>query len=359
VVWEPGSSTAVSLGTLSGDDRSEAYDISNNNWIVGFSRYSTGSTSRFHAVLWLPVGQYPDGFQAGINDLRGLIAALAGPLWDMESSFATNVNDSGLIAGQAKYTNTATGQTYPRTFLLDLGYLLPGSGKSGPSFAPCQELPASGTYRSSGVRGINSVGQMAGWFNTTGSSSSPSLWDARITTSAGEAAGAYLMPLLNEGEAKGLNNPVYDSVTGALVRATQIVGYYVDASGYNTAALWQDTDNSGTYDSGETFTLPHLGGVGKNGPVSYAYGINDQSQIVGRSLSSSTGTGRACLWQSGTPYDLNSLSDAGSLGLTLDTAAGSTTPGTAPARPRPRSSGRGSKTTNKTTTRYGFVLTPR
>ena len=49
-----------------------------------------------------------------------------------------------------------------------------------------------------------------------------------------------------------------------------------------------------------------LGSLGGDGGYSDAYGINDQTQIVG--VSSSTGRDRGFLWQSGNMIDLGDLS---------------------------------------------------
>jgi len=101
------------LPVLEGGLHSHAYDINENNDVVGYSESAAGN----HAVIWAGTGE--------VTDLHTLMAAEG---WVLTS--ATAINDNGDIAG----TGTLNGM--PHGFLLSNGTI------SGPPPAPNQ-LPVA------------------------------------------------------------------------------------------------------------------------------------------------------------------------------------------------------------------------
>jgi probable HAF family extracellular repeat protein len=171
------------------------------------------------------------------------------------------INASGHIAGQADFLVSGVQENTAMKFeggtLTNLGDI-------------------SNSSQTSIAMAINASDQIVG-LSFTGSSghSRPILWQNGTLTDLGIFTADATV------QANSINT------------AGQIVGF---AQGSTTVA-W-------LYSSGTTTTLPNLAGG-----TAEAWGMNDNSQIVGACSVSSTVT-HACLWQSGVVHDLGALPSA-------------------------------------------------
>ena len=226
---------ATSAGTLNPLGYSgQANAVNDSGQIVG----TNGSTQAF---------VYQNGSMTTLNYLAG------------QSSWATGINDAGLIVGAG---TTVAGQTVATYWKNGTAYQI---GLLGGSF--------------SSAYGVNANGEVAG------TSQVPNGAMAAFTWSSGGA-------MHNLGTLGGVN-----SYGAAINDSGWVVGDSQIASGYTHAFLWNGT------------AMVDLGTLG--GANSYATGISDAGQIVGWSQTAS-GQMDAFIYENGVMYDLNSLLPIGS-----------------------------------------------
>jgi probable HAF family extracellular repeat protein len=234
----------TALGTLGGTS-SWAYGINNNGQIVGSSHTATGSafSGLHHAFL------YSGGKMTDLGTLPG---------GSTYRYLATGINNNGKIVGYS-YTDTSAQQ---RGFLYSDG-VMTDLGTLGGRY----------TY----ANGINNNGQIVGYSET--------------------ATGNVRAFLYFEGEMKdlgtlfGTNGGPFSSRAHAINDSGQVVG----------RALLSGAEHAFLY-SGNT--MKDLGTLGGNN--SYAWGINNNGQIVG-SAEIATGVVHAFLYSGDTMIDLGAL----------------------------------------------------
>lgn len=99
VLWKKGSGKATDLGTLPGDVSSMAFGMNDKGQIVGTSTDGSGNS---RAVIW------EDG---AIYDLNTLIP----PSSNVDLFYGGDINDAGVIAGQALDTTTGSSPAFMAT----------------------------------------------------------------------------------------------------------------------------------------------------------------------------------------------------------------------------------------------------
>lgn len=116
-VYRPGDASITSLGFFGGT-RTEAIDIGNNGWIVGYAGVTEGnSTPTNRALLWLPDAGGVAGYVA--YDLNSLITlgSVATGGWTRLLE-ARAVNDDGTIVGYGRFVAMPGGAEVTRGFVL-------------------------------------------------------------------------------------------------------------------------------------------------------------------------------------------------------------------------------------------------
>lgn len=248
--WDAGGN-ASNLGMLSGGVTGNALAINNNGEIVGYSEDMNGFRS---ATLW-------DG-RGGIVDVHSALGS-SGP------SIPWDINDSGVIVGQA----LITAGIFPRGFVWD-------------QVNPAQQA-GTDLYPGGANYGINNDGHIVGSGYFFGDPD-----DALLAVPDGR--GGYDYPLIN---------PLGFWFSQA--RAINSNGMMIGHSGYgSTTATWNACIFTGDdRDPVQTLgTLPML-------DTSEGLDVNDSGMVVGFSWDG-TGNGidpRAWAWVDGTMYDLNEL----------------------------------------------------
>jgi probable HAF family extracellular repeat protein len=99
VLWKKGSSKPTDLGTLPGDASSAAFGMNDKGQIVGTSTDASGNS---RAVIW------EDG---AIYDLNTLIP----PSSNLDLFYGGDINDAGVVAGQALDTTTGNSPAFVAT----------------------------------------------------------------------------------------------------------------------------------------------------------------------------------------------------------------------------------------------------
>jgi probable HAF family extracellular repeat protein len=162
-------------------------------------------------------------------------------------STASGINNSGQVVGYAS-TSSGAGHAflYSGGIMTDLG--------------------------ATEATGINNSGQVVGWATTSSGASHAFLYSGGIMTDLGTT------------EATGINN------------SGQVVGFYVVGYPSDKIYAW-------LYSGGVRTNLGNLPG----GTGSYAYGINDNGQVVGQGYNVSSGQQHAFLNSGGTMTDLGTL----------------------------------------------------
>ncbi|MEC4886145.1 MAG: DUF3466 family protein [Scytonema sp. PMC 1070.18] len=289
--------SVTNLGVLGsntdGTSFSRAYDINNNNQVVGTSSLSFFTINRDRPFIWdstngiqslLP--SYSDPFgptdARGINDKAQVVGLSTSSrqypvafIWDSQngsrsipslaespvviSDFAYDINNQGQVVGKS---DTMRG---PQAFLWKSSEGIQNLGALG----PVNELG----YSSSTAYGINDKSEVVGVSN-----GKVVLWDSTNG----------IQDLGFAGTAYNINN------------RTQVVGSLTSSNG-ERAFLWEKT--TGVQDLGV------LGVSSNDNSRSIAYGINAQTQVVG--VSSSAQGDRAFVWENGVLSDLNDLVSGG------------------------------------------------
>lgn len=241
------------LGTLPGGDcggcSSLAWGINNSDQAVGESYTRINGSYFNHAFLWQ-------------NDVMQDLGTLGG---DFSHAFA--VNDNGVVVGEAM---VASGDFHAFRWsngtMQDLGVL-------------------SGGFSSSALS-INESGQIVGFSDNADG------WTRAVLWQGGTIYDLGTLPNRENSIATSINN------------SGQVVGYsFPSVIGLNTfrAFIWQ---------SGVMTDLNELIPPGSGWLLTFAYGINDNGQIVGEGLHN--GARRAFLYQDGEVVDLTDATVCGS-----------------------------------------------
>lgn len=279
------------LGTLAGNNATQAWDINNNGQVVGRS-YNTASPS-YTEFIW------------GNGSMRSLNLTLT-------SGSIPGVNDNGQVVGDG-YNSHAF--LWTNGNVQDLGVLAGGTNSS--------------------ANGVNNASQVVGISDTAVSGVRHAfIWDA---TNGMQDLGS----LGGLSSARRINN------------SGQVVGYYVDATGKQRAFSWTAAGGmkdlgvvangslaNGLNDKGEVVG-ESAGGFGSfywsqsTGAVNlqtfgsnrriYAFDINSAGQIVGEASPAPVYGERAVIWDNygSAPVDLNTIyTDAIANGWILSVATG-------------------------------------
>ena len=261
VLWQPGSSTPIDLGTLGGD--SYALGINNTGVVVGRygSPFFSGDTNGF---AW-----------DSTNGMRELL-----PLSANSFGTAASVNSSLEIAGDSS-NFSGDPNTHAVIWIgatpVDLG-TLPGMNYS-----------SAASQQSS----INPVGQVVGTSGNIGGSFEAVLWNPSS-------------PQGTTGTMIDLGIPGGQSFASTINASGTVGGAFHDSSGALLPFIWTPLTPNGT--SGSMISLGTLGGTNTNG----VYGINDPGQAVGMSMVAGDSVFHAFLYSGGTMQDLNNLIPFGS-----------------------------------------------
>ena len=224
------------------------------------------------------------------------------------SGIAQGISSDGAVAGQISggvasvwiggtVTNLTNGSD--ATAINASHQALSGSGYySSPTAAPVTLAGLSGADITLGL-GINDAGLIVG-----SDQSAPQTTAAVYWTSPTAAPLALALPFGNIGAAEAVSS------------SGSIAGFAKDSGGTNVthAVYWSSISSGGT-------DLGVLGVAGQNIATSQAYGVNASGTVVGFS-STSSGVVHAFVYTAGAMSDLNTLSNAASLGLTLTRANG-------------------------------------
>ncbi len=286
-----GAYWVTDLGSLGGNG-SYATCINNSGQVAGNSEITNySSIGTTHAFLWSA---------GGMTDLGTL---------DGGSSYATSINNSGQVAGYISTTNSGyeaflyTGVTmtglYPAT-LTTSATGINGAAQVVGNFGSGGYIAGFGGFLfSAGMGGGIDILEAYG-INDSGLVAGVSSDHLAVIFNAATGAKTYLGTL---GGAGGSTTP------SAINQNGQVAGGGHTSSAYNSqthAFLWS---------SGIMTDLGTLGGYN-----SWAYGINNDGQVVGRSSRSTTNNSDAAfLYSGGNMTDLNNLIPA-SPGWTLTQA---------------------------------------
>ena len=253
----------LDLGTLDGDDwwkTSRGFGINASGQVTGRS----GGTADHHPFLW--------------TDLNANFAKDAGEMTDLgtlggNTGIGYGVNDSGHVAGYAY----VAGDAAYRAFLWVDG---DGDRTGDPG-----EMRDLGTLEVGGSFGIHSKAwalsnddHVVGEAQIPNGSMRAFIWEDNTMTNLGAPIGA------NSSCARDLNEA-----------ADMVVGYSTGAT--SSATLW--TESGGTWSKS---LLPKL----VTGSA-VAYGLNDNGQIVGYSMSADPLGAHAVIWEGGAVTDLNDV----------------------------------------------------
>ena len=209
------------LGTLPGDDSSVAWAINENGDVVGWSTGPAGT----RAFLYTRAG--------------GMVALPA--LSNRPRSVARDINDAGVIVGSASAGGT------------DLGHAVLWSGGT------VLDLGTLGTGFYSEAWGINNLGEVVGWSDTSGDSGLTGVHAFLYRQAEGMVD---LTPASDTGYAEDIND------------AGQVTGYKTAPGGVYHAFRWQE----GTFlDLGALPGFAH----------SFGWAINESGQVAGNSTTAS------------------------------------------------------------------------
>lgn len=116
-VYRPGDTSLTSLGFL-GTTRTEAIDINDNGWIVGYAGVTEGnSTPTNLAMLWLPDSASSTGYTGyDLNTLVSLGSVATGGWTRLLEARA--VNDDNTIVGYGRFVATPGGPEVTRGFIM-------------------------------------------------------------------------------------------------------------------------------------------------------------------------------------------------------------------------------------------------
>lgn len=263
--WDA-SGTPDNLGLLAGSVTGNAYAINNNGVIVGVSEDSNGMG---YATLW-------DG-RGGVVDVHTALGATG-------TSVPWDINDDGVIVGQAKIT----AGIFPRGFVWD-------------QVNPAQQA-GTDLYPGGANYGINNAGDIVGSGFFFGDPD-----DALLAVPDGR--GGYDYPLINP-----------FGFWFSQARAINTNGMIIGHSGYgSTTATWNACIFTGD-DRDPVMTLGTLPGL----DTSEGDDVNDSGMVVGYAWDG-TGGGmdpRAWVWVDGTMYDLNDFLSEGAEFEILSRATG-------------------------------------
>jgi probable HAF family extracellular repeat protein len=272
VLWRGGNVT--DLGGLQGGYESEANSVNNRGQVVGAATNlvpDANSMVQANFVLWnLDYGYQSRAFiwdeKKGMHDL--------GTLHGGTDAEATLINESGQVVGHS-YTSSAPGACASSGYALTTGSFIwdevhgmKNIGGFGGTCTLAQDL--------------NNQGQVVGESRLRGDKIvHPFLWNRETGIKALRTLGGNFgnaLAINESGEAAGLA--------------------YLKKDTTFHATLWRHVGQ-----------VTDLGTVG-NDPCSFAYGLNDESQVVGLSSPSDCvyfDVSRPFLWERGSMVDLNSL----------------------------------------------------
>jgi probable HAF family extracellular repeat protein len=294
------------LGTLGGNS-SNGWALNNFGQIVGYSVNAAGET---HAFL----------FSGGVMADLGVLQA------NHHVSYATGINDSGVVVGSSRINFDAGASSGSQSFIYSNGSMSnPGTFGGDYGFANAinptgvvvglsrYATGATHAYRYDGTMhdlnidvvfdyysdayAINAVGQIVGIMASGPNADRGFLWQNGVTTDLG-----FLQGGVARTEAYDINN------LGHIVGASNSA----ESGGIHTghAILWKDG------------AMGDLGVLPDGSDASWAYGINDNDVVVGRSYNETLQLGgRAFVWSPTTGMrDLNGLLDSSGANWLLDDA---------------------------------------
>ena len=323
-LWTPSVSNGTTgktlvLGTLGGMS-SNALGLRGDGTVIGradTAQLTSSGTPVYHAFVW--------DATRGMRDLNTIFGpngvSAAGLGWNLSGAIA--INAGGQVVGEG--TNPGWPGAWSFVWELD------GLGN-----VHVRPTPLSDNVKYVIDRmGLNAAGQVAQYAYDASGYRRACVWSR---DAAGNGTSAFL-PFLASGthsEATDINNPAYDSL-GNLTRPAQVVGfsttYYLN--GPFRAFVW-DAQNG----------IKDLGTLG--GTTTIAYGINDASQVVGRS-SDSSAPYVAFLWDPVSGIrNLSKISDVGTVWSLSDAIAISNAPAAQIVGPGKLSGAN-----------HGFLLTPK
>jgi probable HAF family extracellular repeat protein len=295
----------VDLGTLGGAG-AEAFDINDQNQVVGFAQNASGQDRAF-------VFADADGDHVADAGEMVDLGVLAGDT----ASYAYGINNNGVIVGTSR-TTPLPGDGDERAVRFNVGAaptnLGVGTGSNGYG-ASASDLNDAGQIvggRLSGFNYVPFVRSTSGVVTTFTLPAPYNLYgEARAINSAGAAVGYSGSPAGDSGfiraadgtmTAVGHDSPALPySYAWDLNDVGQVVGEGFNAAGDYRAFVWKD----GT--ATDLGTLPGFGS-------SEAYGINNLGDVVGRVEPPDfpKGSTHAFVYANGVMRDLNSLIAAGS-----------------------------------------------
>jgi probable HAF family extracellular repeat protein len=290
----------VDLGTLGGS-LSWAFDLNNNNQVVGYANDADGNDRAF---------LFSDANANGVADAGEMVNL--GTLAGDAASYAYGVNDRGQVVGTSRTTPLGADgderavRFNPGASPTNLGV---GTGSNGYG-SSATDVSDSSQVVGGVLQGFNYlpfVRSAAGTVSTFTLPAPYNLWgEARAINDAGFVVGYSGSTLGDSGFLRsptgtltpvGHDNPALPyNYAWDVNDANQVVGEGFNSAGDYRAFLWQ---NGAATDLG---TLPGMGS-------SEAYGVNSSGAVVGRvePPDGEPGSTRAFLYRDGAMVDLNDL----------------------------------------------------
>ena len=289
------------LGVLGGLD-SQARGLSGRGQVVGLADTCPDcGPAGFHAFLWTPA--VPNGTSGSMIDL--------GTLRGGQKSFATGVNDSGLVVGGSFGPALGSAFIYNGS-MHDLGSLPGGSGSEADGInAPGAVAGSSGTaqgYDHAFLWVPNKPAGTQGKMYDLGTPPGQAISTASAINNSGMIAGSSLNADYEGGRAFVWRPDTPNGTTGTMTDLTPPPGVIASgAAAINDSGLTAGTLITAAGQSHAFLfdTAMHDLGTLPGGAESFAYGINSSGAVVGYSQTAVRGNDHAAMWTGGRVIDLN------------------------------------------------------